>query len=136
MRVRKSAFKSFLFFAGAVMATTSNPWSVAEGEQFQSLMLTSLLNHCPFKGFKCALCLVKLPKRRCSNHSEDPKRLPSRRVLKAAGKTETSIRDSPSPERVPAYSYPTLMMVCTVQIWKFDNIQEMGRKKVNPWGNR
>lgn len=97
--------KVFFFFSfpSAVMVTTSNPWSVSEAERFQSLILTSLLNQCPFKGFKCALCLVKMAKRRCSNHSEDPKRLPSRRVLEAAGKTETSIRTSQSPEHAPPF---------------------------------
>lgn len=70
----------------AVMETTSHPWSVAKPETFQSLSVTTGLDCCLFNGAELRFSVW----RRCppghSNHGEHPERLPSGRVVKAAGK--------------------------------------------------
>lgn len=66
----------------AVMETTSNPWSVAKPETFQSLSLTTGLDYRLFNSPSALSVWWSRPLGH-SNHSEHPERLPSRRVLKA-----------------------------------------------------
>ncbi len=84
---------SFCCWVYAVMEMTSNPWSVAKPETFQSLSLTTGLDYHLFNSPSALSVWWSRPPGH-SNHSEHPERLPSRRVLKAAGKRETRGRVS------------------------------------------
>lgn len=72
----------------AVMETTSNPWSVAKPETFQSLSLTTGLDYRLFNS-PSALSVWRSRPLGHSNHGEHPERLPSGGVVKAAGKRST-----------------------------------------------
>lgn len=85
---------SFCCSVYAVMETTSNPWSVAKPETFQSLSLTTGLDYCLFTGPSALSVWWSRPLGH-SNHSKHPERLPSRRILKTVGK-ERKKRESQS----------------------------------------
>lgn len=75
---------SFCCLVYAVMETTSDPRSVAKPETFQSLSLTTGLDYHLFNSPTAPGVWWSRPLGH-SNHSEHPERLPSRRVLEAAG---------------------------------------------------
>lgn len=146
----------FCCWVYAVMETTSNPWSVAEPETFQSLSLTTGLDYRLFNSPSALSVWWSRPLGH-SNHSEHPECLPSRRVLKAAGKRETMGRVSLGAACVRDRTCPSLLQrdiddihtqtdrlqffygemstsVCCLTLW-----WQIGQKQIEvdaPWENR